>query len=171
MKNLVRALFEHQEIRTTLPKAKAAQGVAEKLITIGKKNTLHARRHAFQILQDRAISTKLFREIAPRFEKRAGGYTRVLHMGVRPGDAAPMALLELTEKEVIEKKIPEKKAKAKKPETSKETKVSEDKPEVEKSETPKFEKKPSKPQTKEMPSKKGFFGNVRKFFGGKGKGA
>ena len=98
LKNLVTELFRHEQIRTTLPKAKEARRVAEKMITFGKKGTLHARRMAFRTVRDNEILEKVFSEFATRYKARAGGYTRVLKAGFRPGDAAPMAILELVDR-------------------------------------------------------------------------
>lgn len=112
LENLVVSLFRYQQIRTTWVKAKEAQRLADRLITLGKANSLHAKRRAFSILGDRAMTVELFGKIAPRFSARRGGYTRVLHLATRKGDAAPIALLELTEKEVREPKIKPKTAKA-----------------------------------------------------------
>ena len=96
-RNLVTELFRHERIKTTEAKAKAVQPKAEKLITLGKRGTLHARRLAAGRLNDPEILKKLFDEIAPRYEERAGGYTRILKLGHRQGDNAAMALIELVE--------------------------------------------------------------------------
>ena len=98
LKNMVTDLFRHEQIRTTVPKAKEARRVAEKMITFAKRGTLHSRRLAFKTVHDNEVLEKLFSEIAPRFKARAGGYTRVLKAGFRPGDAAPMAILELVDR-------------------------------------------------------------------------
>ena len=90
------SLITHERIKTTLPKAKEFRSWADKIITLGKKGDLHARRRAFDLLRDRDAVKKLFDEIVPRFKDRQGGYTRVYKMGWRLGDAAPMALIELT---------------------------------------------------------------------------
>jgi large subunit ribosomal protein L17 len=95
-RNMLVSLISHERIRTTLPKAKEFRSWADKTITLGKKGDLHARRRAFDLLRDRDAVKKLFDEIAPRFKDRQGGYTRVYKMGRRLGDAAPMALIELT---------------------------------------------------------------------------
>ena len=92
--NMVCSLIEHNRIQTTLVKAKAARSVAEKMITLGKRGTLHARRQAVAFLRHNAPVKKLFSEIAPRHAQRAGGYTRVVRLGRRIGDAAEMAILE-----------------------------------------------------------------------------
>lgn len=109
LNGLVRNLLIHQRIRTTHVKAKAAQGLADQMITLGKADTVHARREAVKILGDRTLVRRLFTEIAPLFKNRQGGYTRVLHLDYRKGDGAPMAILELVDK----KQVPLKPAKAK----------------------------------------------------------
>ncbi len=98
LEGLVKNLIIHQRIQTTHPRAKQAQRLADKLITLGKTDSVHSRRLAFAILQDRTMTKRLFTELAPLFADRPGGYTRVLHMNPRKGDAAPMALLEFVEK-------------------------------------------------------------------------
>ena len=93
-KNMVVALIRHGRIETTLPKAKELRGLADRLVTLGKKGTLAARRSARRWVEDRDCLSKLFAELAPRFAKRAGGYTRILKLSYREGDQAPMALIE-----------------------------------------------------------------------------
>lgn len=119
--NLAQSLFEHGQIKTTLPKAKDLRSVAEKLITKAKKGDLTSRREVLKVLSKKDVVAKLFNEIAPTFAKRDGGYTRVLKAGSRQGDAAPMAIISLVEEEVSSK--PKKEAK-------KETKVEEVKEEA-----------------------------------------
>lgn len=97
LRNLATALLEHERIITTEPKAKELRRVADKLVTLGKRGNLHARRQALQTVRSHNIVQKLFNEIAPRFAERQGGYTRVLHLGYRPGDAAAMAVIELVD--------------------------------------------------------------------------
>ncbi len=97
--NLAVALFKHEQIRTTLPKAKDLRPVAEKLITLGKRGDLHARRQAISFLRDEKIVGKLFASLAERYKTRQGGYTRVLKAGFRYGDAAPMAIIELVDRD------------------------------------------------------------------------
>lgn len=92
--NQVCSLIVHQRIRTTLAKAKAARPLAEKMVTLGKKGTLHARRTAAAVLHQPDAVKKLFAEIAPRSASRAGGYTRIVKLGPRKSDSAPMAILE-----------------------------------------------------------------------------
>ena len=98
-RNLAHALLKHEQITTTLPKAKELRPVAEKLITLGKRGGLHARRLAYAELRDDAIVTKLFGPLAERYKSRSGGYTRVLKAGVRHGDAADMAVIELVDRD------------------------------------------------------------------------
>ena len=93
--NLANALFKHEQITTTLPKAKELRPYAEKLITLGKRGGLHARRQAIAKLRDRKVVEKLFGSLAERYADRKGGYTRVLKSGFRYGDSAPMAIIEL----------------------------------------------------------------------------
>jgi large subunit ribosomal protein L17 len=92
--NQVCSLIEHQRIRTTLAKAKAVRPLAEKMVTLGKKASIHARRTAFAVLRQKDAVKKLFDEIAPRTADRNGGYTRIVKLGQRKGDAAPIAYLE-----------------------------------------------------------------------------
>ncbi len=95
LRNLVRGLFLHGRIKTTLPKAKAARSVAERLITRAKQDTVHNRRQVRRFLIDRRLTNKLFVEIAPQYKDRPGGYTRIVKLGPRRGDAAEMAVLSL----------------------------------------------------------------------------
>jgi large subunit ribosomal protein L17 len=97
MRNMAAALLRHETIRTTLPKAKELRRVVEPLITLGKRDSEANRRLAFARLRDNAVVTKLFGDLGPRFKARAGGYTRILRMMPRPGDAAPMALMQLVD--------------------------------------------------------------------------
>ncbi len=96
--NMANSLFEHEIIRTTLPKAKELRRVAEPLITMAKEDSVAKRRLAFARLRDRATVGKLFNELGPRYKERAGGYTRIMKCGYRPGDAAPMAYIELVDR-------------------------------------------------------------------------
>jgi len=98
LRNMTNSLFTHESIRTTLPKAKELRRVAEPLITLGKNPTLANRRLAFDRLRDRDVVTKLFNDLGPRFKERPGGYLRILKFGLRQGDAAPMALIELVDR-------------------------------------------------------------------------
>lgn len=98
--NMAAALIEHEQIVTTLPKAKELRAVVDKLITLGKKGTLHARRQAIARTRDIEQSKKLFDVLGPRYKDRNGGYTRVLKAGYRYGDNAPMAVIELVDRDV-----------------------------------------------------------------------
>jgi large subunit ribosomal protein L17 len=95
IRNLITALLRDEKIQTTDPKAKELRRWADRVITLGKEGTLHARRQALGIVQDKAVVRKLFDTIAPRFKDRPGGYTRILKIGIRHGDAAPLSVVEL----------------------------------------------------------------------------
>jgi large subunit ribosomal protein L17 len=97
--NMAAALVKHEQIRTTLPKAKELRPVVDKLITLGKRGNLHARRQALSVLQDTGLAEKLFGPLAERYADRPGGYTRVVRAGFRYGDAAPMAYIELVDRD------------------------------------------------------------------------
>jgi len=152
-RNMLVSLLQHERIKTTLAKGKELRGWVDKIISLGKKGTIHARRQAFAILRDKGIVKKLFDEIAPKLKDREGGYTRIYKMGWRQGDGAPLSLVELVSfspakekkkstvekaKEVLEKVTPKRKPKEEKKE-KKEKKV---------------EKKKGKETTKEKPKKK-----------------
>ena len=94
-RNMVTSLLDKEHIRTTLPRAKAIRPIAERMITLGKRESLHARRRALAFIKDPAVVAKLFETLAPRFAERNGGYTRIIRLGFRDGDGASMALLEL----------------------------------------------------------------------------
>ena len=98
-KNMAQAIIKHEQIITTLPKAKTMKPIVDKLITLGKKGSLHARRQAFSKLRDESMVVKLFGTLAPRYADRNGGYTRVLKAGYRYGDAAAMAVIELVDRD------------------------------------------------------------------------
>ncbi len=93
------ALIKHEQIKTTLPKAKDLRRVVDRLITLGKRGDLHARRQALSTLRDTTIAAKLFDDLGPRYKERQGGYTRVIKAGFRYGDMAPMALIELVDRD------------------------------------------------------------------------
>jgi len=94
LNNLVKSLVEHGKINTTQAKAKEIRSIAERIITYGKKDSVHHRRLTYKILQNRDLVKKVFDELAPQFKERNGGYTRVLKNGYRKGDSAPMAIIE-----------------------------------------------------------------------------
>jgi large subunit ribosomal protein L17 len=98
LRNMMNSLIQHEAIKTTVPKAKELRRVVEPMITLAKEPTLANRRLAFDRLRDRSSVTKLFSDLGPRFQTRPGGYTRILKMGFRVGDNAPMALVELVDR-------------------------------------------------------------------------
>lgn len=104
MKNLVKSMVEHGQIHTTLAKAKEMRRFVERVVTYGKKNTVHARRLAYGVLGDRDLVKRLFDDIAPLFADRNGGYTRVVKAGFRRGDNAPMAIIQFVEGAAISPK-------------------------------------------------------------------
>jgi len=133
-RNMLVSLLQHERIKTTLAKGKELRGWVDKIITLGKKGTLHARRQAFALLRDEGIVKKLFEEITPRMKDREGGYTRIYKMGWRQGDGAPLSLVELVSfspakekkkstvekaKEVLGKVTPKRKPKEEKKEKGK----------------------------------------------------
>ncbi len=97
--NMTASLLTHEQIKTTLPKAKDLRRFADRMITLGKRGNLHARRQAFAFLRNDAVVAKLFDTLAERYKDRPGGYTRVLKAGFRYGDAAPMAIIELVDRD------------------------------------------------------------------------
>jgi large subunit ribosomal protein L17 len=99
-RNMAAALVKHEQIETTLPKAKELRAVVDRLITLGKRGGLHARRQALSVISDTALVEKLFSTLAERYSDRPGGYTRVLKAGYRYGDAAPMGVIELVDRDV-----------------------------------------------------------------------
>ncbi len=114
-RNLVTSLLEHGRVKTTDAKAKGVRSLAEKMITLGKRGDLHARRRAMRVIRTRDVAAKVFDELAERFRDRPGGYTRIMKLGVRSGDAASMSIIELIGADEGSKKAPGKaKAPAKK---------------------------------------------------------
>jgi len=97
--NMAAALLKHEQITTTLPKAKDLRPIVEKLITLGKRGGLHCRRQALSMLQDTIVTEKLFAVIADRYKERQGGYIRIVRAGFRYGDSAPMAIIELVDRD------------------------------------------------------------------------
>ncbi len=170
LENLVTSLLKHQEIKTTLQKAKAAQRLADHVITLGKNDTLHSRRQVFSFIQDHQLTSKVFKEVAPRFKSRKGGYTRIMQINRRKGDGAQLAILELTEKEIIVKEPKKSKKKDAKPEKG--TRPHEEAAHETHEEHPKGAEKEThftkhNEPKKEKP-KPGFFKNLGKFFRNKG---
>ena len=180
MNNLVKGLFIYQSITTTTQKAKEARRFAEKLITVAKKDDLSSRRKAFSILRDETLVGKLFKEIAPLFKDRKGGYTRIIHLGKRKGDNAELSILELTEKKVVAPKAKHKKEKPADAKPAAQEKAPSKEAAPHATEKPKettHEKHtPPKKEEKEIhktPTHKtpagGFVGTLRKFFRGRTK--
>ncbi len=98
-RNMVTSLLDHERIQTTDAKAKELRGLADRMITLGKRGDLHARRQALSVIRDKEVAAKLFGELADRYRDRPGGYTRVIKLGHRAGDAAPQAMIELVDRE------------------------------------------------------------------------
>jgi len=101
--NLAISLIENEQITTTVPKAKDLRPYVERLVTLGKKGSLHARRQVLSIVKDAALAEKLFKTLASRYKTRPGGYTRIMKAGFRPGDSAPMAIIEFVDRDVAAK--------------------------------------------------------------------
>jgi large subunit ribosomal protein L17 len=97
---MVTSLLDHERIHTTDAKAKELRGLADRMITLGKRGDLHARRQALSVIRDKEVAAKLFGELADRYRDRPGGYTRVVKLGHRAGDAAPQSMIELVDREV-----------------------------------------------------------------------
>ena len=121
-RNLVTSLFEHERVRTTDAKAKGVRSLAEKMITLGKRGDLHARRRALRVIRSRDVAAKVFDDLAERYRDRPGGYTRIVKLGIRPGDAASMSIIELVESGVPAGDAPKTDAKAGAKATKKATK-------------------------------------------------
>jgi large subunit ribosomal protein L17 len=113
-RNLLVALFQHERIMTTEAKAKAVRGLADQMVTLAKREDLHAKRQVLSMVPDETVVKKLFDTIASRFADRNGGYTRIIHAGTRPGDRAPMVLLELVDRPEAPREKGKKDAKAEK---------------------------------------------------------
>ena len=113
-RNLLVALFRHERIMTTEAKAKAVRGMADQMVTLAKRENLHAKRQVLAMVPDETVVKKLFDTIAARFSDRNGGYTRIIHAGTRPGDRAPMVVLELVDRPEAPKEKGKKDAKAEK---------------------------------------------------------
>jgi len=107
-RNLVTSFLNHEKITTTDAKAKEIRSVAEKMITLGKRGDLHSLRQAASYIREKSVVTKLFTTIAPRYKDRPGGYTRIVKLGIRQGDAAPVSIIELVEEEMKPKKVRQK---------------------------------------------------------------
>jgi large subunit ribosomal protein L17 len=107
-RNMVTSLLNHEKITTTDAKAKEIRSVAEKMITLGKRGDLHSMRQAAAYIREKSVVTKLFATIAPRYKDRSGGYTRIIKLGIRQGDTAPVSLIELVEEGLEPKKAKQK---------------------------------------------------------------
>ncbi|HUL38114.1 MAG TPA: 50S ribosomal protein L17 [Thermodesulfobacteriota bacterium] len=154
-RNMLTSLLQYERIETTLAKGKELRGWADRIISLGKKGTLHARRRAFALLRNKEIVKKLFDEIAPKFKDREGGYTRVYRLGWRQGDGAPLSLVELVtyaSPEEKKKKSPIKKAKEVLEKVTPKRKEKEEK--IEKKEKEKGKKKEKEKEKKEKKAKK-----------------
>ena len=153
-RNMVTSFLEHEKITTTDAKAKELRSIAEKMITLGKKGDLHATRQAAAYIRDKKVVTKLFTTIAPRYADRPGGYTRIIKLGIRPGDNAPVSVLELVEAEMKPKKVSAKpapaKAKAAPAPVVEEAPAVEAAPAAEAVEAPAVEETPAAEETKEV---------------------
>jgi large subunit ribosomal protein L17 len=164
--SLARSLFIYQRISTTVARAKAVRSTIDKLITMGKENTLAKKRQAFELLGDHKLVSMLFNDIAPRFNKRQGGYTRLLLLGKRRGDDAQLAILELTEIKEKAKKVKKNKDKEARPtstvdESAEKTQSATEKPGEEKSKTETAVRE--RPPVTKKPAKK-FFGGIKNIF-------
>jgi large subunit ribosomal protein L17 len=156
--NLANALFQHERITTTVPKAMELRRVADRLITLAKRKDLHSQRLAFEALRDKEIVKKLFTDIGDRYSAINGGYTRVLKIGNRKGDNAPMAMIELTQRKEQEKKKKEKhketKETKKEVEPKKESKVKKETKEKKETKTKKETKAKEETKAKKEPKAK-----------------
>ncbi len=160
-RNMVTSLLEHERIQTTDAKAREVRRIAERMITLGKRGTLHARRRALRIIRQREVAAKVFDELADRYRDRPGGYTRVLKIGIRTGDAAPVSIVELVEAgEVARPKAePAEKKTARRRSAPKKTPAKKTAPKKKASGSKTQAKK--KPEKKKVASKKGSSGKTR----------
>jgi len=158
---MVTSLLEHERIQTTDAKAREVRRIAERMITLGKRGTLHARRRALRIIRQREVAAKVFDELADRYRDRPGGYTRVLKIGIRTGDAAPVSIVELVEAgEVARPKAePAEKKTARRRSAPKKTPAKKTAPKKKASGSKTQAKK--KPEKKKVASKKGSSGKTR----------
>ena len=157
-RNLVTSLLDKERIHTTLPRAKEIRPIAERMITLGKRENLHARRQALAFIKDPAVVSKLFETLAPRFSQRQGGYTRIIRLGFRDGDGAQKAIIELLGSEFKPAKGEEGKSarkgkKAAKGEAPEETKAAQEEKEAPKKEKAKAPKETKEKAAKEKPEK------------------
>lgn len=155
LRNLTISLLKYQRIKTTRAKAKQTQSVVERLISLGKQNSVHSKRLAYKILNDRSAVVRLFSQIAPLFKNRPSGFSRIIRYAKRPGDGAELVFLELIEK------LPEEKPARPKKEKPPAEKAEQPRPEVKPKEKPRLPEKP-RPAKKFRPKK--FLGGLRKLF-------
>ncbi len=153
MRTLATQFFEHEKLVTTVPKAKELRPYAEKIISIAKKETLHARRQALAKLRKRSVVEKLFSDLAPRFADRNGGYCRIIRLGVRKGDAAETALIELIGSEYKADTKPTKASRKAKAESKDKKEAKQAEAAEKKSKGKKTEEKPEKPAKAEKTTK------------------
>lgn len=157
LRNMVTSLLEHERIRTTVPKAKAARPIAERMITLAKRGGLANQRLAARTVRSKAVLTKIFSELKDRYASRPGGYTRIIHLGFRHGDAAEMALLELVDRPQeakAEEPAPKKAEKAPEPKAKKKAAAAAEPAEkAEKAAKKPSEKKAAKPAAKKAAKK------------------
>jgi large subunit ribosomal protein L17 len=160
--NQVCSLIEHQRIKTTLAKAKAVRPLAERMVTLGKNGSIHARRTALATLRQKRAVKKLFDDIAPRSAERNGGYTRIVKLGQRKSDSAPMAFIEWVDMaEVVEEKATEEKKRKKKPAEPKAEQIEPERVEPEEQEPAEEEEKTAgepAPSEETKPKKRRWFG-------------
>jgi len=174
LRNMARNLIKHERVQTTAARAKEARRVVEKLITLSKSDTVFARRRAYDVLSDRDLVMKLFRDISPLFNSRNSGFTRIIPLGFRRGDGAQMVILELTERKIVEKLPKKKKAKAKPEEDAKTGKEAETKTKEEPKVRPISKAKPTleeeksrekaKSEEKKIAGSQNFMKNIRGLF-------
>lgn len=153
--NQVCSLIQHQRIKTTLAKAKAVRPIAEKMVTLGKDGSIHARRMAFATLRQKDAVKKLFDQIAPASTERSGGYTRIVRLGQRKSDSASMAFIEWVDAAIAVEEKPAEEKKAKKKEPKAETKAE---PKAKEPKTEKAEAKPEEKPAEEPKKKRRWFG-------------
>jgi large subunit ribosomal protein L17 len=149
-RNMVTSLLQHERIETTDAKAKEVRRIAERMITLGKRGDLHARRHALRVIRSREIAAKVFGDLAERFRERAGGYTRIVKHRIRVGDAAPLSIVELVTGPAPEKP----QGKGKRSAKSTKSEPGRAKPKRAKEKTEKKAAAPEKPARKRAPKKK-----------------
>lgn len=150
MANMCSSLIQHKRIETTLVRAKELRRIADRMITLGKRGTVHARRQALKVLRNNRAVRIVFDDLAPQFTERLGGYTRILKLGYRRGDSAPMAVIEYVGAALVAEPKPAKKSKKEK----KEQKAAEEKPEAKEEKKAAPAKKKAKAKTKAAPAKK-----------------